>query len=69
VTTDQASPAALCPSRERLVRIAAMIRDAELSTPAPRAQKRRTRDVGLIALPVRRRVARRLHDDDVPLAS
>jgi hypothetical protein len=69
VTTDHAFPAALCPSRERLVRIATMIRDAERAAPAARAPKRRARDAALLALPVRRRPARRTHDDAVPLAS
>jgi hypothetical protein len=68
VTTDQTSPAALCPSRERLVRIAMMIRDAEQSTPVVRAQKRRGRDAGPIPLPVRRRALRRHQDAEVRLA-
>jgi hypothetical protein len=69
VASDQASLAALCPSRERLVRIATMIRDAERSTPDVRPQKRRGRDAALIPLPVRRRAVRRPYDAVVDLAS
>ena len=68
MTTDQASLDALCPSRERLVRIAAMIRDAELSTPVVRAQRRRPREAALIPLPVRR-ASRRERESVIDLAS
>ena len=50
---DQAPLPGLCPSRERLVRIATMIRDAERSTPVMR-RKRRGREAALIPLPFRR---------------
>ena len=59
---DHAPLPGLCPSRERLVRIATMIRDAERSTPVMR-RKRRGREAALIPLPFRRQ------GDDVDLAS
>lgn len=47
------------PSRDRLGRIAAMIRDAELATPVVSARHRRAQDVRLIPLAPRRNRARR----------
>ena len=65
----------VCPSRERLIRIATMIRDAERSSPVVGRRKRRGREAAVIPLPFRRETrgvaitfpAR--HGDDVDLAS
>jgi hypothetical protein len=57
------------PSRDRLVRIAAMIRDAELATPVLSGRHRRAHEVRLIPLAPRRNRARRRTETVVELAS
>ena len=46
------------PSRDRLVRIATMIRDAELAMPAPSPRHRKAQEIRLIRLAPRRNRAR-----------